>query len=123
MKLKNYETMFVLTPVLNDAEVTDVLAKFRDCLLAGEAEIVHEQNIGLKKLAYPIQHKSTGIYHLIEFRAKPEVLSVLETAYKRDERVMRFLTFLLDKHGVAYNQQQRYGELAAQAETKQEAIA
>lgn len=123
MKLKNYETIFILTPVLSDTATTNVVAKFRDCLLARGAEIIHEQNIGLKKLAYPIQHKSVGIYYLIEFKAKSEVISVLETAYKRDERVMRFLTLVLDKHGVVYNQQQRRDKLAAQAETKQEAIA
>ena len=123
MKLKNYETTFILTPVLTKEQIGDTAAKFRDFLIEKEAEIVYEKAMGLKKLAYPIQHKSTGIYHLIEFKAKPEVISALETAYKRDEKVMRFLTFVVDKHGVEYNEKQRNGAQTSETKPKQEMVA
>jgi len=111
MKLKNYETVFVLTPVLTSEQTEGTITKFRNFLLEKEAELVHEEAIGLKKLAYPIQHKNTGIYHLIEFKAKPEVIATLEIAYKRDENIIRFLTFALDKDGTEYNEQKRNGTL------------
>jgi small subunit ribosomal protein S6 len=111
MKLKNYETIFVLTPVLTSEQIESTITKFRNFLLEKEVEIVHEEAIGLKKLAYPIQHKNTGIYHLIEFKAKPEVIASLEIAYKRDENIVRFLTFTLDKDGVEYNERKRNGTL------------
>jgi small subunit ribosomal protein S6 len=111
MNLKNYETVFVLTPVLNKEQITATIAKFREILLEKNAEIVYEEDMGIKKLAYPIQHKNTGIYYLIEFKATPDTISILETGYKRDENVMRFLTFSLDKHGVLYNEQKRKGTL------------
>lgn len=123
MKLKNYETTFVLTPVLTKEQAEETAAKFRNFLIEKEAEIVYEKAMGLKKLAYPIQHKSTGIYHLIEFKAKPEVISALETAYKRDEKVMRFLTFVLDKHGVEYNEKQRNGAQTSETKPKKEMVA
>ncbi|MHB9147641.1 MAG: 30S ribosomal protein S6 [Candidatus Amoebophilus sp.] len=127
MKLKNYETVFVLTPVLTSEQIEGTITKFRNFLLEKEAEIVHEEAIGLKKLAYPIQHKNTGIYHLIEFKAKPEVIATLEIAYKRDENIIRFLTFVLDKDGIEYNEQKRNGTLQLKKhiefEPKKEVIA
>jgi small subunit ribosomal protein S6 len=111
MKLRNYETVFVLTPVLTNEQIESTIQKFRNFLLEKGFQIVHEEAIGLKKLAYPIQHKNTGIYHMIEFEATPELVIDLEIAYRRDENIVRFLTCTLDKHGVEYNQKKREGAL------------
>lgn len=111
MKLRNYETVFVLTPVLTNEQIESTIQKFRNFLLEKGVQIVHEEAIGLKKLAYPIQHKHTGIYHLVEFKASPEVIIDLEIAYRRDENVVRFLTCILDKYGVEYNHKKREGDL------------
>ncbi|MDH5608445.1 MAG: 30S ribosomal protein S6 [Cyclobacteriaceae bacterium] len=107
---KHYETVFILTPVLSDAQMKDAVAKFKQVLLDNGAEIVNDENWGLKKLAYPIQHKSTGFYHLFEFEAEPSAIAILETEYKRDEKIMRFLTTALDKHAIIYNARRRKGE-------------
>jgi small subunit ribosomal protein S6 len=111
MPLKNYETVFILTPVLANEVAQGIITKFRNFLLEKGGEIIHEEAIGLKKLAYPIQQKNTGIYHLIEFKADPQIIASLETAYKREEYIMRFLTFALDKHAVEYNDKKRKGTL------------
>jgi small subunit ribosomal protein S6 len=58
-------------------------------------------------LAYPIQKKTTGFYHLIEFKAEPEFIGNLETQYKRDERIIRFHTISMDKHAIAYAERRR----------------
>ncbi|OQC39711.1 MAG: 30S ribosomal protein S6 [Bacteroidetes bacterium ADurb.Bin037] len=100
--LRQYETVFILTPVLSDIQMKEAVAKFRDMILADEGEIVYEEDWGLKKLAYPIQKKTTGFYHLIGFKANPEFIQKLELQYRRDERVIRYLTFAMDKHAVAY---------------------
>lgn len=105
--LKNYETVFILTPVLSDEQMKEAVAKFRKILTDNGAVIVHEDNWGLRKLAYPIQKKSTGFYYLLEFKAPGELINKLEVEYKRDERIMRFLTVALDKHAVAYNEKKR----------------
>lgn len=107
MKLKNYETIFALTPVLSEEQLKDSISKFRNFLQEKQAEIIHEEKIGLKKLAYPIQRKSTGMYQLFEFKATPDVVHSLEIEYRRDEKVIRFLTFALDKHAVEYNMRKR----------------
>ncbi len=110
MALKDYETVFILTPVLSDVQMKDAVDKFRKVLTDNGAEIVHDENWGLKKLAYPVQQKSTGFYHLIEFRGEPEIVAALELEYRRDEKVMRFLTTALEKAAVEYNIKRRKGE-------------
>ncbi|MFN8357742.1 MAG: 30S ribosomal protein S6 [Spirosomataceae bacterium] len=114
-----YETVFILTPVLSEAQAKDAVEKFRKILTDNGAEIVHEDAMGLRKLAYPIQNKNTGFYHLIEFKAAGSVINTLEIEYKRDERILRFLTIALDKHAIAYNERKRKGLLGK----KQEATA
>ncbi|MFA6651248.1 MAG: 30S ribosomal protein S6, partial [Bacteroidales bacterium] len=56
------------------------------------------------KLAYPIQKKTTGFYHLLGFKADPDFIAKLELQYRRDERVIRYLTFAMDKHAIAYSE-------------------
>lgn len=122
MALKDYETVFILTPVLSETQMKDAVDKFTKVLTDRKAEIVHDENWGLKKLAYPVQQKSTGFYHLIEFRAEPSTVAALEIEYRRDEKVLRFLTTALDKHAVAYNIRRRKGEFnKKKTEEKEEA--
>ncbi len=105
--INRYETVFILTPVLSDDQMKETVKKFADLLVSKGANIVYEDNWGLRKLAYPIQKKSTGFYYLIEFEAEGAVISDLEVAFRRDERVIRFLTTVLDKHAIAYNEKKR----------------
>jgi small subunit ribosomal protein S6 len=108
--MKNYETVFILNPVLSEDQAKDTVDKFVKVLKKAKAEIVNTENWGLKKLAYPIQKKSTGFYALIEFTAAPETVATLETEFRRDESVMRFLTTVLDKYALEYNSRRRKGE-------------
>ena len=101
-QMNHYETVFILTPVLSDVQMKEAVEKFKGILAAEGAEIVNEENWGLKKLAYPIQKKSTGFYQLIEFKASPATIAKLEVNYRRDERVIRFLTFKMDKFAAEY---------------------
>jgi small subunit ribosomal protein S6 len=102
-----YETVFIMTPVLSEEQTKEAVNKYRQFLSDNGAKIVHEENWGLKKLAYPIQKKSTGFYQLLEFEAEGTVVADLEVQYKRDERILRFLTVALDKHAVTYNEKKR----------------
>ena len=80
--MNQYETVFILTPVLSDVQMKEAVEKFKSILTAEGAEIVNEENWGLKKLAYPIQKKSTGFYQLIEFNAEPTVIEKLEINFR-----------------------------------------
>jgi small subunit ribosomal protein S6 len=120
--VKQYETVFIITPVLSDQQVKETVKKYQTLLADNNAEIVFEHNWGMKKLAYPIQKKTTGFYYLIEFKAEGDLIATLETAYKRDEKLLRFLTVSLDKHAIAYNEKKRAKGLRSQQVTKEEKV-
>ena len=107
VSMNQYETVFILTPVLSDVQMKEAVEKFKGILAAEGAEIINEENWGLKKLAYPIEKKSTGFYQLIEFKAEPTVIQKLEVNYRRDERVIRYMTTKLDKYAVEYAAKRR----------------
>ena len=119
-----YETVFILTPVLSDAQMKEAVEKFSKVITDNGGTIVNTEEWGLRKLAYPIQKKSTGFYNLIEFEADPSAIRKLETAFRRDERAMRWLTFRQDKYAAEYAAKRR-ARRAAQpqvqpAETKED---
>lgn len=103
----HYETVFILTPVLSDDQVKETAQKFKDLLVKKGAEIVHEDNWGLRKLAYKIKNKSTGFYQLFEYKLDTDQLADFEVQLRRDERVLRFLTVKLDQFGVDFNSKHR----------------
>ena len=98
--MNQYETVFILNPVLSDEQIKEAVKKYEDFLTKNGAEIVNKEDWGLKKLAYSIQGKKSGFYQLLEYKIDGEYIDPLETTFKRDERVMRFLTIKLDKHAV-----------------------
>ncbi len=102
-----YETVFIITPVLSEQQMKEAVQKFRALIVEEGGEVVHEEDWGLRKLAYPIQKKSTGFYNLIEFKANAEFINKLEVEYRRDERIIRFLTFRMDKYSVGYANKKR----------------
>lgn len=118
MELKNYETVFILTPVLSEDQMKDAVVKFENVLKEAGAKIVNTEKWGLKKLAYPIQHKKTGFYTYIEFNATPNTIDKLELEYRRDEKIMRFLTTALDKYALAYNNKRRSGAFKKKPKTE-----
>jgi small subunit ribosomal protein S6 len=105
--LNQYETVFIATPVLSENQMKEAVQKFKKIITDNDGEIVHEENWGLKKLAYPIQKKSTGFYYLVEFRGSGELIEKLELQYRRDERIIRFLTFRLHKYALEYAEKKR----------------
>lgn len=96
-----------MTPVLSDQQMKETVEKFKNVLTESGAEIINEEEWGLKTMAYPIQKKSTGFYELFEFKAEPEVVNKLEVAFRRDERVIRYLTVKLEKYAAEYAAKRR----------------
>jgi small subunit ribosomal protein S6 len=100
--IKNYETVFILTPVLSEEQAKETVKRYKDYLKQSGATLVHDENWGLRKLAYPIRKKSSGFYALFQYTAETTFVADLELAFKRDERVLRFLTVSLDKYSLEY---------------------
>jgi small subunit ribosomal protein S6 len=105
--MNHYETVFILNPVLSEVQVKETVSKFEDFLTSRGAEMVAKEDWGLKKMAYEIQNKKSGFYHLLEYKVPGEILIAFETEFRRDERIMRFLTVSLDKHAISWAERRR----------------
>jgi len=101
-KSKQYETVFILTPVLSEEQTKEAVEFYRKALKEQGGKITNEEHWGLRKLAYPIQKKSTGFYHVLQFEAPSTAITELDITFRRDERILRYLTVSLDKHAIAY---------------------
>ena len=108
---RQYETVFIITPLLTEDQMKEVAGKYREYLTSQGAEILHEENWGLRKLAYPIRKKTTGFYHLVEFKADPAIIARFELEFRRDEQILRYLTVAEDKHHTNYAERRRKGEV------------
>lgn len=104
---QNYEMMLIYTPVLADDEFKNAQKNLSQFIKDNGGSIVHENPWGLRSLAYPIQKKTTGLYHVLEFQAPGSIIQNLETTLNRDENVMRHMVTHLDKYAVAYNESRR----------------
>jgi small subunit ribosomal protein S6 len=96
--MNHYETVFILNPVLSDTQIKEV---------SRGAEMISKEDWGLKKLAYPIQKKKSGFYHLLDYKVAGEAISSFELEFRRDDSVMRYLTVRLDKHAEAWAEKRR----------------
>jgi small subunit ribosomal protein S6 len=105
--MNSYETVFILTPVLSEDQAKEAVQKYESDLASFGGKLKHSENWGLKKLAYPIQKKTTGFYFMFDFEAEGNVIADLELAMKRDERIMRFLTVKMDQHHLTYSDKRR----------------
>tara|TARA_B100001540_G_C15805689_1_gene641992 strand:- start:2577 stop:2900 length:324 start_codon:yes stop_codon:yes gene_type:complete len=91
-----------MNPVLSEDQVKETVKRYTSYLKSNNAEIVSEENWGLKKLKYAIQKKKSGFYYLIEYKANGAILSNMDVEFKRDETVLRWLTVKLDKFAAEY---------------------
>ena len=108
--MRNYEVTFIVDPVLSGDEIKSTAKKYFDYIEKNNGKIIHIDEMGLRQLAYSIKKRTTGIYYCVEFEIPGgEMISNLELTFRRDEKILRFLTVSLDKYGVKYNQDKRAG--------------
>jgi small subunit ribosomal protein S6 len=109
MSAKHYELMIIYTPVLSADELKSSTQNLVSFIKANGGEIIADDIIGLKTLAYPIQKKTTGLYYLVEYATTGSINQKLETQMNRDETILRHMITVLDKHAIAYNDRRRKG--------------
>ena len=120
--LNQYETVFIATPILSEEQVKEAVNKFTKIITDNGGEILHTENWGLRKLEYPILNKKTGFYNMIEFKAPGDFINKLEVEFRRDEKIVRFLTFRMDKYAIAYSEKRRNKLSEAKKEKKDEQV-
>lgn len=121
--MRQYECTFIVDPVLSGDEIKETAQLYVEHLKNNKCEIVNVDEWGIKQLAYPINRRSSGAYFVVEFKTAEVIgnlIEELELAFRRDDRVLRFLTVKLDKHGVKYNDDKRNGLIGKKKEEKEE---
>ncbi len=92
---------------MSEPQTKEAVEKFENLLTQNGGTILNREEWGLKQLAYPIQGKNSGFYFILQFDAEPAVIATLETEFRRDERIIRFLTTRLDKYAFEYAEKRR----------------
>lgn len=90
--MNNYKTLYVLKPTLTDEETAANIAKIEEILVREGAEILATNNMGMRKLAYPVEKNERGVYTVIYFKAAGAVIGELERNLKFNEEVIKYLT-------------------------------
>lgn len=119
--MTKYETVFIITPVLSEEQAKEAVKKFLEDIKNLGGKVTHDESWGLRKLAYPIQKKTTGFYFLLEFEGEGSCIADLELIFKRDERIMRFLTVKMDKHHIEWAEKRKARRKEGKPATKAEA--
>lgn len=115
---RQYELTIVVDGRLKEREVRQAIESVRHLLRsAPKGEIVAEEHIGIRQLAYPMNKSTHGFYHVFEFRADPSFIQELEEHLRHNEHILRFLTVRMDKYAIKYRQEKR--QQAAQHQTEQ----
>lgn len=95
--MRAYETIFILSPELDEENKTNLVEKFKKLITENGGEITNFDEWGKRKLAYPINKKSEGYYVLMNFNAEVNVPHELERVYKITDGVMRYLIVKTEK--------------------------
>ena len=90
--MNNYETLFILRPTLTDEEQSSNIAKIKDILVRENGQILATDEIGMRKLAYPINKYERGVYVILYFQAVGSVIAEFERNLKFNEDVIKFFT-------------------------------
>ncbi len=109
--IKDYETVFIINPVLSETQQKKTVNKYKKILENNKAKIIYNEKLGFKNLSYPIKNKKTGFYHLFQFSSEDnKAIQNFETEFKRDDSILRFITVGLCKDALIYNERRAKGE-------------
>jgi small subunit ribosomal protein S6 len=114
-----YELMLMLDPELAEERQTEIVDRARQLLERDGGKVTGHDAWGRRRLAYEIDHKHEGVYHLVYFDAAPETLDELTRVLKITDGVMRHLAVRRVK-GSRPRAAVRTGEYAANTRSQQE---
>lgn len=94
--MRRYETTFIVNPQADDAAIDRQVTAIVDIIKADGGEILKENRIGTRRLAFPIAKLTQGYYTSIIYDSEAGVLPKLERYFKLEEPYIRFLTIRFD---------------------------
>ena len=107
----NYETVFIVNPVLSEKQVEDTVKKYKKKLDSLKVKLICNESLGFKQLSYSINNKKSGFFHLFQYESNNiNIIKTIETDLKRDRSILRYLTVSLCKDGIEFNARRAKGE-------------
>ena len=113
-----YETLFVVKPTLTEEETAAQVAKIKEVLTKVNAELLATDDMGMRRLAYPVEKNNRGYYTVLYYKAEGEAIAEIERNLRINEEVIKFLTvkYVKGKEIAQFEKQ----VAAANAEKKEE---
>jgi len=96
--MRRYETFIIIDPDLSDEERSPVFEKVKDLIQQEECLLIMLDEWGDRRLAYEIKKKSRGYYVRLDYCGTGKLVEEIERFSRIDDRVMKYMTVLLDKH-------------------------
>jgi len=116
--MNHYELLFVLKPTLTDEETKAQIEKIQESISAQEATIVAVDDMGMRKLAYPVEKNERGYYTVTYFQAPGTAIAEIERQLRINEEILKFMTVKYsNKREIA-----QFTKMAQAATAKSEAV-
>ena len=112
--MNTYESIFILKSTLSEEDVQKIVSKMEGIVKQG-GELTATENWGKKRLAYEVMKEKKGIYVMLRFRGKGDIILELERNYRIDDNVIKFMTIKLDKKAVELLNKKEAGAAVSQA--------
>lgn len=94
--MRHYENMVIVKPTLTEEEIKSQLAEIDEIITSNGGEIIGRDEMGMKKLAYPIDKNLRGFYYVVYYTMEPASIAEVERRFRINETLLRFVTMKYD---------------------------
>jgi small subunit ribosomal protein S6 len=95
--MKRYETVVIIDPDLSKEAEAPILERVNDLVPQFNGVLIETDDWGTKKLAYDIKKKNRGHYVRLDFCGDGALVQEMERFFRIDDKVMKFMTVLLNE--------------------------
>lgn len=121
--MRNYENLVIVKPTLTAEEIQESLKAIHEVITSNGGEIATTDDMGMRKLAYPIEKQERGFFQVIYYSAEPSAISEIERRFRLNEDLLRFVTIKYDtnREVAAWNEMVKKAQTKASAPKVEEA--
>ena len=89
--MNKYESVVIINPAVEEERLKELTTKFTD-MINKDGKVDKVDNLGKKKLAYPVKKNAEGYYEVFYFTANTSLIAELERNYRITDDVIKFMT-------------------------------
>ena len=94
--MRHYENLIIVKPTLTEEEIKNSIAAIEAVITENGGDIVARDEMGMRKLAYPIDKNPRGYFHVVYYTIKPTAIVEIERRFRINEELLRFVTIKYD---------------------------